>query len=246
MKQLALKQTTIDALQRGQLRQLLLLGDPHNLTVNDLVAVVDQATQQPAGSLQIEQVTIKRLADFDVQKYLLIDLQGRAKPPQNEPAKRLEFVYYKTNPSASVATDDVNKSTGITEVKLYGDGGSRGNPGPAAAGWVLYDLADQQLQEGGLFLGTTTNNVAEYTSLKMGLHDAQKLGARRVQIYMDSLLVINQMKGLYKVRNAALGELHAEISALCRQFQKVTFTHVPRALNSEADRMVNQTLDAQP
>lgn len=133
---------------------------------------------------------------------------------------------------------------GVKELKVYSDGGSRGNPGPSAGGFVVLDMNDQILHESGKYLGITTNNQAEYHSLKGGLEAAHKMGARVVHVYMDSLLVINQMKGIYKVKNRDLWPIHEAIKALLPNFDKVTFTHVPRELNKLADGMVNQTLDA--
>lgn len=135
--------------------------------------------------------------------------------------------------------------TDTKELKMYGDGGSRGNPGPSASGFVLMDMDDQILYEAGVYLGITTNNQAEYQALKFGLENAQKLGASTVHVYMDSLLVINQMKGIFKVKNRDLWPIHESIKETAAQFKKVTYTHVPRELNKLADAQVNICLDAQ-
>lgn len=131
------------------------------------------------------------------------------------------------------------------EIKLYGDGGSRGNPGPSASGYVLLDMDDNILFKTGVYLGITTNNQAEYQALKFGLEAAHKIGAREVHAYMDSLLVINQMKGIFKVKNRDLWPIHEAIKEIAKQFKKVTYTHVPRELNKLADAEVNTTLDAE-
>lgn len=137
------------------------------------------------------------------------------------------------------------KSAGHARLKLYADGGSRGNPGPSAGGFVLLDMNDQILHESGKYLGITTNNQAEYHSLKGGLEAALKMGAKEVQVYMDSQLVVNQMKGSYKVKNRDLWPIYEAIKELTTKFSKVTFAHVPRELNKLADAMVNKTLDSQ-
>lgn len=143
------------------------------------------------------------------------------------------------------ANDDKN-TTGITEVQLYADGGSRGNPGPSASGFVVLDMAGNVLYEQGVLLGITTNNQAEYQALKLGLEAAfLKFRAREVHVYMDSLLVVNQMKQIFKVRNRDLWPVHDAIKQLVSRFGKVTFTHVPRELNKLADAQVNKALDAQ-
>lgn len=139
---------------------------------------------------------------------------------------------------------DPPKLGSIKEVKMFADGGSRGNPGPSAGGFVILDMNDQILHENGKYLGITTNNQAEYHSLKGGLEAALKMGAKKVHVYMDSLLVINQMKGIFKVKNRDLWPIHEAIKLVVGQFEEVTFSHVPRELNKLADSMVNQTLDA--
>jgi ribonuclease HI len=106
-------------------------------------------------------------------------------------------------------------------------------------------MDDNVIKKSGVYLGITTNNQAEYQALKFGLEEAQKLGAREVAVYMDSLLVINQMKGLFKVRNRDLWPIHEAIKQQVPLFKKVTFTHVPRELNKLADAEVNTTLDAE-
>lgn len=131
----------------------------------------------------------------------------------------------------------------VREVKLFGDGGSRGNPGPSACGYVLYDMEDNELVRNGIYLGVTTNNQAEYLSLKNGLEHALKYGAQTVHVHMDSLLVVNQMIGKFKVKNRDLWPIYQSVKDLLPKFKKVTFVHVPRALNKEADAAVNDALD---
>jgi pterin-4a-carbinolamine dehydratase/ribonuclease HI len=133
----------------------------------------------------------------------------------------------------------------LAEVKLYGDGGSRGNPGPSAGGFALLDMDDNILMTSGKYLGITTNNQAEYHSLKGGLEAALDQGCRIVHVYMDSLLVVNQMKGIYKVKNRDLYPIHDAIKQLAAKFKHVDYTHVPRELNKLADGIVNKTLDEQ-
>lgn len=129
------------------------------------------------------------------------------------------------------------------KIKLYADGGSRGNPGHSASGYVLLDENDKVILKSGVYLGITTNNQAEYHALKYALEEASKIGALEVDVYMDSLLVINQMKGIFKVKNRDLWPIHEAIKELVARFRKVTFTHVPRELNKLADAEVNETLD---
>ena len=133
----------------------------------------------------------------------------------------------------------------IAEVKLFTDGGSRGNPGPSALGWVIMDMQDQVIAKDSYYLGITTNNQAEYQALKVGLEACKQYGFRTVHVHMDSMLAINQMKGIYKVKNRDLWPIHQSIKDFLVHFREVTFTHVPRELNKIADTMVNECLDAQ-
>lgn len=129
------------------------------------------------------------------------------------------------------------------KVKLYSDGGSRGNPGPSASGYVLMDMNDKILVDEGVYMGVTTNNQVEYTALKLGLEAALKLGVQEVDCYLDSLLVVNQMRGIFKIKNRDLWPVHDAIKELVTKFKKVHFTHVPREHNKLADAAVNRALD---
>lgn len=125
----------------------------------------------------------------------------------------------------------------------YCDGGSRGNPGPSASGFVILDMEDNVLVDKGIYLGVTTNNQAEYTSLKLALEECLKMGVREVEVYMDSLLVVNQLKGTFKVRNRDLWPIHDAIKQLAAKFEHISFSHVPREFNKLADAAVNRALD---
>lgn len=124
------------------------------------------------------------------------------------------------------------------------DGGSRGNPGPSGAGVVVRDATSKAiLYEGGLFLGKTTNNVAEYSGLLAGLKIAQRAGASSVTIISDSELLVRQMTGRYRVKSPNLLDIYAEASALAASFKKCTFRHVLREDNAHADEMANLAMD---
>lgn len=132
----------------------------------------------------------------------------------------------------------------LSKAKLYADGGSRGNPGPSASGFVILDMENNVVKEEGVYVGVTTNNQAEYKALIFGLQAALEMGISELEVYMDSLLVINQVQGIWKLKNVDLMPLHAEIIKLLPQFDRVKLAHVPRALNKLADGMVNQCLDS--
>jgi len=127
--------------------------------------------------------------------------------------------------------------------KLFADGGSRGNPGPAASGAVLYAEDGSILAEVGDYLGIATNNVAEWHALRAGLERARELGVRDITIRLDSELVVRQVTGVYKVKHADLIPLAAKVKALLRSFTSVDIGHVPRKQNAAADALVNRVLD---
>lgn len=140
-----------------------------------------------------------------------------------------------------------DKAENITTIEhnvvIYSDGGSRGNPGPSAAGFVVLNPQGEMIFEGGSYLGVTTNNQAEYHAVKIGLEKAIELGARTVDFRLDSLLVVNQLRGIYQIKNRDLWPIYTHISELSKKFKKITFTHVYRELNKEADALVNKILD---
>jgi ribonuclease HI len=124
------------------------------------------------------------------------------------------------------------------------DGGARGNPGPAAVGVVVQGPDGEVLEELGERIGPATNNVAEYRALLLGIERAAGLGASEVELVGDSELIVRQVKGEYKVKDATLRELHAEVKRALRGFERWTIRHVRREQNAEADRLVNEALDA--
>ncbi len=129
-------------------------------------------------------------------------------------------------------------------VIIYSDGGSRGNPGPSASGFVIMNDREEMVHQGGVYLGITTNNQAEYHGVRLGLEKALAMGARSVDFRIDSLLVVNQMNGVYEIKNRELWPVHERIKELVARFDKVTFTHVRREFNQLADGMVNKILNA--
>lgn len=126
----------------------------------------------------------------------------------------------------------------------YSDGGSRGNPGPSASGFVIMNEHEDVLHQGGMYLGITTNNQAEYHGIRLGLEKALEMKAKEVDFRMDSLLAVNQLNGIYKIKNRELWPIYERIKELAKEFDKVTFTHVRREFNQLADGMVNKILDA--
>ena len=123
------------------------------------------------------------------------------------------------------------------------DGGARGNPGPAAFGYVLLDPTGGETEARGEYLGSVTNNVAEYRGLIAGLDAAITRGANPLTVYMDSELVVRQMTGEYRVKNEGLKPLHNAARERASKLSRVRFVAVRREENVRADRLVNETLD---
>jgi ribonuclease HI len=131
----------------------------------------------------------------------------------------------------------------MSKLTVNVDGGARGNPGPAAVGVVVRDGGGEVLAERGERIGEATNNVAEYRALLLGLELAKQLGGTELELIGDSELVVRQVEGRYKVKNAGMKELHQEVKGALRDFDSWSIRHVRRAENADADRLVNEALD---
>lgn len=133
-------------------------------------------------------------------------------------------------------------------VIIYADGGARGNPGPAAGAAVLFEKTEDgkrgmQIAEAYQYFPHATNNVAEYTGIIVGLEKAHELGYNAVEYYLDSELAVKQLNGQYRVKNAELAKLFLKIHNLKTHFRTISFTHVRREYNKEADALVNRVID---
>lgn len=264
MKTIKLDHQLANDIRAGKKTSTWRLYDDKDLSVDDRVVLIDKVdprnhdTWVAFGEAVITTVVEKHLSEVGKDDYDGHQVYASAEEmlktyrgyygdsvSLQTPVKIIHFTFYpyKEVP-AEVPNKTVEKSLQADEVKLYADGGSRGNPGPSASGYVLLDAHDGLLVDKGEYLGITTNNQAEYTALKLGLEEAKTLNARIVHVYMDNLLVVNQMKGVFKVKNRDLWPIHEAIKDLIKQFKEVTFTHVPRELNKAADAAVNRALDA--
>ena len=129
-------------------------------------------------------------------------------------------------------------------IHLYTDGGARGNPGPAGIGCIAYD-GESTLFTISAYIGETTNNQAEYRALLKGVEKLISLSVKNVECFLDSQLIVNQLNGLYKVRNLDLKPLYDKIIKLTSKFNSISFTHIERSKNKEPDKLVNIALDKQ-
>lgn len=262
MKTLKFNHELAQEVQSGEKTVTWRVNDEKNLGVDDEVWVIDKVerdnpdTWQAIGTARVTEILAKHLGDitngelgdhaeFSSRQDMLHAFHQYYGSDINEhtPVKIIHFEF-EPRPPKQFEKIEEKRLDNLTELKVYADGGSRGNPGPASSGYVLLAMDDTVIFQGGQYMGFTTNNQAEYTALKLGLEEALTRKAEIVHVYMDSLLVINQMKGLYKVRHPDLALIHAAIRALEPKFRKITYTHVPRELNKLADAMVNEVLDA--
>ncbi len=126
---------------------------------------------------------------------------------------------------------------------IYTDGGSRGNPGPSGIGYYIVGADGREIKRGGEFLGMSNSRLAEYYGLKEGLEQAIELGLKRVNFKSDSLMMVNQLNGVYQVKNLDLMQVYSDVLGLLSKLDSYSFTHVPREQNKEADAEVNRVID---
>ena len=126
---------------------------------------------------------------------------------------------------------------------IYTDGGSRGNPGPSGIGYYIVGADGREIKRGGEFLGMSNSRLAEYYGLKEGIEQALELGLKRVNFKSDSLMMVNQLNGVYKVKNLDLMQVYTDVLGLLSKLDSYSFTHVPREQNKEADAEVNRVID---
>lgn len=258
MKTLKLDHTSVTKVLSGQNSSTWRIYDDKNISVDDEVELIDKidphspSTWRAFSHVLINSVIEKRIKDVSIQELaghdppfhdvhsLLMHYKQRYGSHITE-ATPIKIIHFTVKDRNEKIFDD--SKTTFKRAKLYADGGSRGNPGPSASGFALIDEMDNVVVKKGMYLGVTTNNQAEYQALKFGLDEALRLGVRDIEVYMDSLLVVNQMKGLFKVKNRDLWPIHESIKAMSARFSSVSFTHIPRERNKIADGAVNQALD---
>lgn len=259
MKTLKFEHEQAELIAAGQKTSTWRLGDEKNLSVNDEVRLIDKvAPERPEtwrvfGTAHIERIIEKRLGDISAE-----DMEGHEFFSSREEMLATYQMYYDNDVSLSTpiklidftfkpseqGTGAIITTESIIKVKAYADGGSRGNPGPSASGFVIVEPnTNKVLVDKGIYLGVTTNNQAEYLALKYALEEAKRMGVREIDAYLDSMLVVNQIKGTFKVRNRDLWPMHESIKELIAGFDKFSITHIPRELNKLADAAVNRAMD---
>lgn len=225
------------AAETVQLSDVMSFVDPDDRELQ-YVFVVYQASLKPTDR------TIELSPEYDKYAWKkLSEIQREQLTQSTQQILGLQEIPYAVSTLSGVEQSFDAKDTSLNVAIIYSDGGSRGNPGPSASGFVILNQDGEVVSEGGAYIGVTTNNVAEYQAVYLGLERAQELGVRAVDFRMDSLLVVNQMNGLWKIKNDDLAIIKNRIHELASQFEKVTFSHVRREYNTLADGMVNKILD---
>jgi ribonuclease HI len=232
----------LEKINQGEITEIAIVNDKDDISLDDTLEFFN-SENVAFGRATINQISIRKLGDLETNKELiqyLISEYDTVTLSASDHVKVMNFEYERYQEPKSISTDT---SLDTTSLKIYSDGGSRGNPGPSASGYVILTEDDELIKANGVYLGITTNNQAEYKSIKFALQDALELGGKYIAVFMDSLLVINQLKGTFKIKNEALYPIYRDIKELVTQFEGVTFTHVPREFNKLADAEVNKCLD---
>jgi ribonuclease HI len=260
MKVLKFEHHLADLVRKGAKTCTWRIYDDKNISVDDEITAIDKVnvkqpnTWQVFGTLLVDRVEEKHLKDIDVD-----DFEGHEKffstselvatykqyyGPEVGLDTPIKIIHFKYVPEQGKNDKKVVRdTTKLAEAKVYADGGSRGNPGPSASGYVITDMDGNVVVRKSVYLGITTNNQAEYRALLYALEAARDLGVERAGVFMDSMLVINQMNGIFKVKNRDLWPIHESIKKLASTFREITFSHIPRELNKLADAEVNKALD---
>jgi len=169
-------------------------------------------------------------------------------PRANPAVEALDWAIQQLSESSAPAKKPARSSRTTAEKApgknlLYADGGSRGNPGPAAWGFVIFDSDGGELARGAEKIGRATNNVAEYSAVIAGLERAVALGLEQLEVRLDSQLVVRQLTGQYKAKHPKMAELRDRALRLARRIETIRYTHIPREQNKLADALVNAALD---
>jgi ribonuclease HI/uncharacterized protein YqfB (UPF0267 family) len=263
VKQLKFDHQFAEAIMAGKKSATFRVNDDKDLRVGDKVQLVDKVdadhpkTWTIPGVLTITSITsvaldnltkeqLTRAEFFDSPDEMLQTFRRYYGEhiTMSTPVLVLTFSYEKSEIVSSFLVSSNQSGIYTGSAKLYADGGSRGNPGPSAAGFVILDNMNRLLHSDNKYLGLTTNNQAEYHALILAMEWCLKQQIPIIYVHLDSMLVVNQLKGIFKVKNRDLWSLYETAKGMSQQFREFHITHVPRELNKLADAEVNKALDA--
>jgi ribonuclease HI len=256
MKTLKFNHKDAELVIAGEKTSTWRLYDDKDLSVDDEIKFIDKVdpkdskTWQVIGEALVSEVREKKLENVtkdDMDGHVVFsspeDMLNYYKDIYGERVTLdtpVKIVFFKFTP---VSGELPTGAMLLDEAKIYTDGGSRGNPGDSASAYVICKMDDTVVEKSGYYLGMATNNQAEYYGFLKGLERARNLGIDKISLFSDSQLVVNQMNGLYKVKNQELAPLHQQVKSIADSFEKISFTYVPRELNKLADGEVNRILD---
>ena len=256
MKTLKFDHDDAELIANGKKTVTWRLYDDKDLSVDDTIKFIDKVdpdspdSWKVIGQGKINEVVEKRLGDVTQH-----DMQGHESFSNQDEMLRTYKQYYGDRVTLDTPvkiikfsfTDSPDQTPTaamlLEQAKLFTDGGSRGNPGDSACAFVICNLDGTVVEKSGYYMGMATNNQAEYYGMIKGLERARDLGIDKIAIHSDSQLVVNQMNGIYKVRNQELAPLKEQLDGLASSFEQISFTYVPRELNKIADKEVNRILD---
>ncbi len=263
MKQLKFEHRFAEEIVAGKKTATFRVNDDKDIVVGDIVQVIDKVDRDHPtswvvnGELKITAVVRTPLSQLTSEHMLkaksfnnIDDLVQTFKRFYGEHINKdtqiviLSFVFEPYDKPKLFLQNIDNSNTVLKKAHLFADGGSRGNPGPSSLGFVVCDLENNVVHSDNKYLGVTTNNQAEYHALIAGMEWCLAHGVRQLDVFLDSMLVVNQMKDIYKVKNRDLWTLYNTSKDLTKKFSSVKFTHIPRELNKLADKEVNKALNA--
>ncbi len=239
----------------GRFKATWRLYDDKDLSVGDEVRIVDKVndkntdTWKVIGHAKVNEVVEKRLGSVtpdELKRHGFNTLEDALEKYRLYYGQRVnlgetvKIIYFDFRPvSGEIPTGAML----LEEAKIFTDGGSRGNPGHSASAYVICKMDDSVVEKSGSYIGMATNNQAEYFGFLRGLERARELGINRIHLFSDSQLVVNQMNGVYKIKNQELLPIYQDTKAVAEGFEKITFSYVPREMNKTADTEVNRILD---
>ena len=238
--------------------------DDKNIRVGDVIQLVDKVSSNKpqqwtiTGEINVKGIQVFKLDDVPLEllesselvsldRDSLYDFLRRFYGEEIDGESIVKIITFEFKPYTSALPYMAQADSGVTNINeaiMFADGGSRGNPGPSAAGFVVMDTANNLLETWNKYLGITTNNQAEYHALIAGMEWCKQKNVKELQVRMDSMLVVNQLKGIFKVKNRDLWSLYETAKKPQASFKNFSITHVPREMNKLADKEVNKALDA--
>ena len=223
-----------------------------SLQISDVVTFTGLAGSSEQGNLYIvyeaklqnKEISLSNSERYTSYKWVKMDETGLL-PLDEASMMVLQITATKTGVLGSriIRTEQQQVLPASDFATIYTDGGSRGNPGPSGLGYYIIGPDGKEIKRGGEFLGFSSSRLAEYYGLKEGLEQAIELGLKRVHFKSDCLMMVNQMNGVYKVKNPDLFQVHNDVLKLLDKLEAYSFTHVSREMNTEADAEVNRVID---